>query len=169
MESLVPYLISPPNFIWLLALKIIFIAFSLSLAGFMIFALWKTTWLKRMYLWDFQEIVTYKPFGVRRIVKQWSQVKARLDTGLEAEYKLAVIEADSILNDILKRMGYGGESLGERLEKLTAASLSNLADVKSAHQDRNNVVHDPNYRLVEDEAKKIIEIFEKVLTDLQAL
>lgn len=113
--------------------------------------------------------MTFRPYGVRKIVKEWLKIKARLDTGLESEYKLCVIEADSMLDDILKGMGIGGGSLGERLERITVASLSNLEQVRQAHTTRNNIVHDPNYRLSLDEAKKTVEIFEKSLTDLQAL
>ena len=88
---------------------------------------------------------------------------------MESEHKLAVIEADSMLDNILKRMGFGGESLGERLEKLTVASLPNIEDAKEAHKIRSNIIHDPAYKLSLDEAKRIIEIYEKALTDLQAL
>jgi hypothetical protein len=88
---------------------------------------------------------------------------------LESEYKLAVIEADSVLDDILKRMGFAGQTLGERLEKLTSASLTNIEEVREAHKTRNNIVHDPNYRLSLDEARKLISIYEKALVDLQAL
>jgi len=74
-----------------------------------------------------------------------------------------------MLDDILKRMGYSGETLGERLNKLTIASLPNLEEAKEAHKIRNNIVHDPDYRLSLDEAKKTIETYERALTDLQAL
>jgi len=166
------YLISPQitNSTTFLILKIIFIVISLALFGFIIFTLTGgTLWLKRLILWDLQEIITFRPFGVRRIVKQWLGIKARLETGLEAEYKLAVIEADLMLDETLKRMGYGGETLGERLGKLTVISLPNLEEVKGAHKIRNNIVHDPDYRLSLNETKKVIAVYEKALTDLQAL
>jgi hypothetical protein len=169
MEVILNYIISPPLSGWLLFLKIIFIAFSLALIGFFIFVAFSTTWLKRFILWDVQEIMTYRPFGVRRIVKQWRKIKARLDTGLESEYKLAIIEADSMLDDILRRMGFAGASLGERLDKLTLASLPNLEETRKAHQIRNNIVHDPDYRLSLDESKSTLAIYEKALENLQAL
>ena len=149
--------------------KFSFIGISLFFIGVIIFSIFKTTWIRRLLLWDMQEFVTYKPHGVRKLVKQWVKIKDRLDTGMESEYKLAIIEADSILDDILKRMGYFGESLGERLEKLTSASLPNLDDVKEAHKVRNNIVHDPDYKLALDEARKTMAVFEKALVDLQAL
>jgi len=164
------YLTSPSLTSWLLILKIIFILFSLILFGFIIFALsGGSAWFKRLVIWDLQEILTFRPFGVRKLVRQWLKIKARLDTGIESEYKLAIIEVDSILDDILKRMGYGGETLGERLNKLTIASLSNLEEVREAHQIRNNIVHDPDYRLSLDEARKAMSAYERALTDLQAL
>jgi len=47
--------------------------------------------------------------------------------------------------------------------------LPNLEEARAAHQTRNNIVHDPNYRLSLDEARKILAVYEKSLIDLQAL
>ena len=153
----------------IMILRIVFLVVSATLLGFIIFALIKTTWLRRMYIWDLKEFLTYRPYGVRKLYRQWQKIKTRLDTGLESEYKLAVIEADSITNDILKGMGFGGETLSERLEKITEATIPNLTDVLEAHKIRNNIVHDPDYRLALSEAKTVMDIYEKALTDLQAL
>lgn len=169
MENLISYIISPKISGALLVFKILFIVSALVSLGLIIFVLIRSSWLKMLITWDLQEFLTYRPHGVRKIVKIWLKIKARLETGMESEYKLAVIEADSMLDDILKRMGYGGEALGEKLGKLTAISLPNLEEVKEAHKIRNNIVHDPDYRLSLDEARRVISIYEKVLTDLQAL
>jgi len=169
LNEIISFIFNPHFSGWLLALKILFIIFGLIFLGYIIFALVKTNWLKRMITWDLQEILTYRPFGVRRIVKQWRKIKARLETGLESECKLAVIEADKMLDDILMRMGFGGVTLGERLTKLTAVSLPNIEEVKKAHRIRGNIIHDPDYRLSLEEAQRVTAIYEKALTDLQAL
>ena len=168
MPEIISWLISPTFSGWLLILKILFIIIALILLGFVIFALVKTLWLKRIWIWDVVEFFSFRPYGVRKVVKAWAKITARLETGLESEYKLAVIEADSILNDILKRLGFGGETLGERLEKLTAATIPNLEQVWEAHKIRNNIVHDPDYRLTLDEARKVLGIYEQALRDLEA-
>ena len=153
----------------LLALKILFIVLALFFLTIIIFTLLRTTWIRRLFFWDLAEFLTYRPHGVRKIVKQWARIRERLATGMESEAKLAVIEADSMLDDILKRMGYGGETLGERLKNLTAVTMPNIEEVWEAHKTRNNIVHDPDYRLSLDEARKAISIYEKALSDLQAL
>jgi len=164
------YLISPPSSVWFLIIKILFILFSAFLLGFIIFALaGGTLWLKRLIIWDWQEFFTFRPFGAKKETKQWLKIKERLDTGFESDYKLAVIEADNMLDENLIKMGYTGETLMEKLEKLTTVSLPNIEEVKEVHKIRNNIVHDPDYRLTLEEAKRTIEIFEKALTDLQIL
>jgi hypothetical protein len=167
MENIASYII--PEFEgWLLIFKILFLILALIFFIGIFLFLFKTTWLKRILLWDFAEILTYRPFGVRKVVRAWAKIMAHLEVGTEAEYKLAVIEADLMLDDILKRMGYGGKTLGERLEKLTAATLPNIEQIWEAHKTRNNIVHDPDYRLSLDQARKTLAIYEQALRDLQA-
>jgi hypothetical protein len=44
-------------------------------------------------------------------------------------------------------MGFIGDTLGERLEKLTDATIPNLNQLSDAHKVRNSIVHDPDYKL----------------------
>jgi hypothetical protein len=168
MENLIQYITSPPDFSWLPAVKFVFIGVSLFLFGAIIFILFAGSWIKWLLLYDVTEFFTYKPFGVRRLEKAWKKVLTRTETGLESEYKLAVIEADSMLDDILKRMGFSGETLEERLEKLTVATLPNIEEIRESHRVRNNIVHDPDYRLSLDESRKILGVYEQAFKELQA-
>ncbi len=94
MEKIISYILSPPFIIWLFILKILFLILSLFFLGVVIFVLIKTTWIRRIIFWDAQEFLTYRSYGVRKIAKQWLKIRARLDTGMESEFKLAAIEAD---------------------------------------------------------------------------
>src|SRR3989304_1775434 len=104
-------------------LRIVFILLSSAMLGFIIWALIKTTWLKRMYLWDLQEVTTYRPYTAKKLYAPWQKIKLRLEAGLESEYKLAVIEADSMLDDIVKGSGFAGDTFTDRLNNLTQATL----------------------------------------------
>lgn len=168
MENLMSFILSPTLTGWFLVLKIAFMVFSFLLLVGTIYFLFKCGWLKFILLFDTFEFFTWRPFGVRKIVKIWNRINARLDTGLESEYKLAVIETDSMLDDILKRMGYAGETLGERLKNLTSATLPNIEEIKATHQVRNNIIHDPDYRLSLDDTRTALAVFEQALRDLQA-
>jgi len=151
----------------LLYIKNIFIIISLILLGGIVCCLLLSTWLKRRILEDLTEFTTYRPFGAKETFKQWSKIIKRLETDREVEYKLAIIEADSLLDDTLKKMGYEGETIGDRLKQLSSVILPNLDQVWEAHKIRNNVVHDPDYKLTLDQAKRALGIYEAALRDLE--
>lgn len=169
-EEILLFIINPPDTFLLRLLKFLFISFSLVLFFLIIFfAFLRSSWFKSRFLVNFFEFFTYRAYGTKNYNKEWKKIKDRLNTGLESEYKLAIIEADSLLNNILSKMGYSGASLGERLDKISPTVLSNIEEIRQAHQTRNNIVHDPNYVLSLEETKNTLSIFEKTLIDLGAL
>lgn len=167
MNEIISFITSPEIAEILSVLKIIFIILSLLFIVGIIFLLLKNSWLKFRFLESFTEFFIYRPFGVKRTFKQWLKITKRLETGREADYKLALLEADNLLDEILNKIGYKGESLGEKLKQLDPGTLPNLEEVWQAHKVRNNIVHDPDYRLSLEKAKKVMGIYEQALRDLE--
>ena len=157
----------------LFLVKVLFIALSLFMIGLIIYLLKVTDWLKYLYGQRFVEFKSFKTYESVEFVKKWEKVKERLEKGMEkgwvSEAKLAVIEADQLLDDLLARLAYAGDSLGERLDKIDSGVLPNMSSVREAHMTRNDIVHDPDYKLSFDEAKKIISVYGKAFEELQAL
>jgi hypothetical protein len=58
------------------------------------------------------------------------------------DWKLAIIEADIILDQTLKERGYVGNTLGERLRGITPSQLSSVDDAWDAHRVRNKIAHE---------------------------
>jgi hypothetical protein len=169
INEIIQFLLFPEFTGWLLVIKTIFIFFGLFFLGFTVWALFNTSWLKRILLWDLKEILTYRPYGIKKFKKEWKKIKERLEAGLESEIKLAVIEADSLVDKTLKNLGYTGESFGEKLDKLTPDILPNLEELREIHKIRNDIIHDPTYKLSQEEAKKALVVYEKSLIELDAL
>ncbi len=168
-EKIIQFIIAPQFSGWLLALKVFFIILSLFLIGFIIFVLVKTTWLKRLVIWDLHEFLTHRPFESRKTDKEWQKIKAKLAAEMESEWKLAVIEADKMVDSVLSQIGFKGANLSERLKEITAAYLPSIEEVKEAYKIRSNIIHDPTYKLSLEEAKKVLAIYEKALVDLHVL
>ncbi len=167
MNKLISFITSPEIAEILSVSKIIFIILSLLFIIGIIFLLLKNSWLKYSFLENSTEFFTYRPFGVKRTFKQWLKITKRLETEREADYKLALIEVDSLLDEILNKIGYKGESLGEKLKQLDPNTLPNLEQVWQAHKVRNNVIHDPDYHLTLEKAKDVIGIYEQAFRDLE--
>jgi len=164
-----PQKLNPEIQFWLFVFKIVFLFFGFFFLGYIIWALIFTSWLRRAFLEDLKEFLTFKPFEAQIFLPKWKKIKERLSTGIEAELKLAILEADSLLDQFLKRQGFKGETLEEKLELLTKDILSNIDEVKEAVKVKKAIVEDPSYKLSLEEAKKILSIYEKALKDLQAI
>ena len=102
------------------------------------------------------------------VKEQWVKIEELLGYGKEMNYKLAVIEADKMLDFVLKGMYFPGEKMADRL-KVATYKFPALRQVWWAHKVRNQVVHDPRYVLKYGETKKVIGLFKKALRELDAL
>lgn len=157
----------PPDTLFIL--RVIFLTISLILISAIILFLKNSSWLKTRYGLDLKDFLEAKAFKDIKYEKNWNKILKRLERKSESEFKLAIIEADSLLNQILEKMGYQGDSLGERLQKLDSSTLSSLDQVWEAHKFRNNIVHDPDFRVSGEEAERHIKAYEKALQDLNVL
>ena len=105
---LINFLISPEVQEKLFPVKVAFLVIGFLFLIGIIFCLLKTTYLKWLILQDATEFLTYRPYGAKRITKTWTKILKRLEIADESEYKLAIMEADDLLDNALKRMGYAG-------------------------------------------------------------
>lgn len=83
-------------------------------------------------------------------------------------WPLAIIDADKLLDEALKKSRYKGKTMGERL--VTAQrTLSNNDSVWFAHKLRNKIVHEQYANLKETDVKSALIGFRQALKDLGAL
>jgi hypothetical protein len=103
-----------------------------------------------------------------RAIKGWRQILKRLASEDPQQWKIAVLEADRILDEILKMSGYLG-TMDEKLNLLTAAQLSNIEDIKAAHKIRNVISSDPVFEFSQEAASHVIEIYKKAFIELNLI
>jgi hypothetical protein len=58
--------------------------------------------------------------------------------------------------------------LEEKIKNLPEGTISNIEELKKVSEARNNVVYNPEYKLSLDETKRILDVFNNSLRDLQA-
>lgn len=70
---------------------------------------------------------------------RWNIILGYFEGDEEALWRIAILEADALLDEILKSRGYEGNNLGERLKN----SKFNTIDLAwSAHKMRNRIAHE---------------------------
>ena len=91
-------------------------------------------------------------------------VRTHIDSDNPNDWKLAIIEADIILDQTLKDRGYAGNSLGERLRSITPNQVASIDDAWDAHRVRNKIAHEgPDFvltkRIAEDTIARYMSVF----------
>ncbi|MBU1146067.1 hypothetical protein KKD80_00775 [Patescibacteria group bacterium] len=102
------------------------------------------------------------------IKKRWQEIEKMLDQPGEMNYKLAVMEADKLLDYVLKSMSMSGKDMGERI-RFASFRFNRLKKVWWAHVLRNQLVHEATFSLNHSTAKRAIKTFERALRELGAL
>ena len=168
INEFISYIFSPELQKELFLVKVVFIFFSVIFFVAVILFLVNSSYLKYQSWQEVAEFFSWKSYGLRRIAKRWKKIHRRIETGSESDYKLAIIEADDFLNEILEKRGYPGKTFEERVGQVEKIQLPNLEEVLEVHKTRNSIVYDPDYKLDLDQARKILEIYEQSIKGIEA-
>lgn len=72
---------------------------------------------------------------------QWQVILDHVNSQNPAEWKLAILEADNILDEVLEDQGYVGETVAEKLKTMSPTRIASYNDVWDAHKLRNQIAH----------------------------
>lgn len=158
------YFISSPQIQDLLIpVKIIFIFCAFFFLLFVIYFMVNSSWLQYKFLEDTMEFFSWQAYGQKAMAKKLGKIKKRAKTGTEADYKLAIIDADDFLFEVLEKAGYEGKDLQEIIKKAGKLVTSISSDILNAHEARNSIVYDADYKISADQAQKILDIYENAI------
>ncbi len=115
------------------------------------------------------ELVPPAPARGGALQARWDEILRHMDSAKEAEWKFAIIEADKLVDDVLRKAGFPGDMLGERLMNIQEGQLTTLDGLWEAHKIRNRLAHDTDYFLRYSEAKRAINAYEQTLKELGGL
>lgn len=102
--------------------------------------------------------------------EQWEKVVKYANSDNVSDWRLAIIEADVILEELLRAIGYEGESVGEMLKSVDKNEFLTIEDAWEAHKVRNAVAHSGgDFQLNERETKRTLALFEKVFKEFEVI
>ena len=109
-------------------------------------------------------------FGAERenVTKHWAEVEALIKRGDVMSHRLALIQADAVLDLALKAKAFPGTTTGERL-KFASRKYRDLKKTFRARSVRNRIVHEAGSELKIAEAKSAIGELKRALVVLGAL
>lgn len=102
------------------------------------------------------------------IKEKWAEIENLMKSDSGLSWKLAVIEADKLMDSALKRAFMRGDTMGERL-RFAVHKHPKIRKVWEAHILRNDLVHETDRPLSRGEAEKAIGLFREGLKTLGML
>lgn len=97
---------------------------------------------------------------------RWVKTLTYLFSESPGDWKLAVIEADAMLEALMGELGFKGANLGERLKSATQDTFRNLRVAWEVHTVRNRIAHEGlAFELSHHEAKRVIALYEKIFRE----
>lgn len=127
--------------------------------------LWKTKMLREQAAM-FKHASRFVP--TEETDTRWKEIEAHAASSNTADWKLALIDADALIDDILKRARYQGKTMGERLKQIEPSDLDHLADLWEAHKLRNRIAHEAE-RIDRRDMERAMEQYRSVLKELKFL
>lgn len=100
-------------------------------------------------------------------VLKWQKILQHLSSQNENDWRLAILEADTMLFEAMEINGFLGESLGEKLKSTTSDHFKDLKIAWEAHYVRNKIAHEGSeFHISLPDTKRVIFLYDKVLRGL---
>lgn len=102
--------------------------------------------------------------------ERWARVLEHAHSDNPADWRLAIIEADVMLEEVLRLSGFPGDTLGEMLKATNSSDMRTLDAAWEAHKVRNRIAHaGSDFELNERETRRVIALFEAVFKEFDAI
>lgn len=98
--------------------------------------------------------------------EQWKRVEELIASERPNDWRVAILEADVMLDDLMTSMGYVGDNLGEKLKTVDKSDLLSIRSAWDAHMVRNEVAHGGgDFILTQREARRVIGLYREVFNE----
>ncbi len=106
------------------------------------------------------------PEDVPRTRLRWNRIMEHANTEDEHQWRLAILEADILLNELLDVLGYKGEMMADKMKMVNRANFNSIDEAWEAHKVRNRVAHEGSESpLSEREKNQVISQYARVFKE----
>jgi hypothetical protein len=147
-------------FPWIVTLATIFVI------GMLI---WMVYVRVRIYEVDEELDAAYKGHFIKpetkaeRVNVRWQNILAHFNSSNPNDWRVAILDADTMLDELVTSLGYTGDGLGEKLRSIRINDFPTLQSAWEGHKMRNIIAHEgANYNLTERQKEITRRYFEAV-------
>ena len=111
---------------------------------------------------------TISAHDVPRTQLRWDRITSEINSDNEQHWRLAILEADIMLNELLDTLGYRGETMADKMRTVERADFNSIDLAWEAHRARNRIAHESSeVPISAREARRVIDLYTKVFREFQ--
>ncbi len=100
--------------------------------------------------------------------EKWEKIIEYVNSDSQAKWRMAILDADVILDEMTTKMGYSGESIGEKLRQVERSDFTTINSAWEAHKIRNQIAHGgTDSLLTQRTAKRAIGLYKTVFEEFK--
>lgn len=130
--------------------------------GLLFALLWFFWWLERRVRWMVRSWFQRDEVDRERVREEWAKLKRMGKSKNVHEVRQAVIQADRLIDSVLKQKMFPGVDFTRRL-KFATHRYPELRSVWSAHRLRNRLVHENADQVSTSELSRALQQYEQAL------
>lgn len=98
--------------------------------------------------------------------KRWEKILEHVNSENQSDWRLAILEGDIILEEMLQKMGYRGDTVGDKLKAVEKSDFLTIDKAWEAHRVRNAIAHESgNFQITNREARRVVSLYEEVFKE----
>lgn len=102
--------------------------------------------------------------------ERWEGIKTHAHSTNPSDWRLAIMEADIMLEEVLRKNGLPGDTIGEMLKSAQPGDFVSLDAAWEAHKIRNRIAHDgASFDLNDRETQRVISLFEQAFREFKVI
>ncbi len=105
---------------------------------------------------------------IPRTQLRWNRVLQQANSSSPEGWRLAILEADIMLSELLDLQGYKGETIADKMKRVDRATFNSIDAAWEAHKVRNRIAHEGSaMELSPREVRRVIALYESVLKEFK--
>lgn len=98
--------------------------------------------------------------------ERWEGIVQHSESESSSDWRVAVIEADIILGELLETLQLPGETIGEKLKAVEQSDFTTIEAAWEAHKARNMIAHQgSSFAVNQREIRRIVSLYELVFKE----
>lgn len=106
----------------------------------------------------------------RNLNPRWKYILTLIESPNESDWRVAIMESDSLLEESLSNRGIEGDTLAELLEGAKSSGYRGIDGAWEAHITRNKIAHEgSDFPLTQIEARRVIKLYQNIFEELEVI